>query len=522
MWARTALVVAAGGGLVACSLLVSLDGLNGGGGGSQDASGPGSAGQACFPNGTCDEGLTCVSNVCVATSDASAGDDGAVRGDASSDSGPSALACGSALFTGSSGGAGGVVSAPHIAAYNPSGAFTIEAWVYPTAYPSAGLATIAAHETPSNRSWTLGIDPTGAINFVFSSDGTTLTTAAVSNSYTLPLNTWSHVVGEFDGISETMVWEDGFSSANAYPSVATVNPVTAPLTIGNASGGNAPFTGRIEEVRVSTGFLYPASANGFEPDARLSSSASTLALFHLDDGTKIARDASTHGNDATVLNDATLTNDCAPGVCSWVHLTGGTINVPMPTPDVLTPAHSFTIEGWFREISPDTAVTNGSGGYALYQDDIMAYVGFGFTCSGGGSGSYSVASGSSPFPRSTWHHWAGVFDAVAETITLYVDGVNVASKATGCTSSAAATGLTFGNGQYDIAEVRLSSVVRYSANFAPEKIALRFATDPATLALYHFDEGSGTLAHDSSGTFTDGGLNGYFEGSPLPSFAQCQ
>src|SRR6185436_8777593 len=50
-----------------------------------------------------------------------------------------------------------------------------------------------------------------------------------------------------------------------------------------------------------------------------------------------------------------------------------------------------------------------------------------------------------------------------------------------------------------IDEVRISSVLRYREDFTPPDPAAPFAADPQTLALYHFDEGSGTELKDSSG-----------------------
>jgi hypothetical protein len=44
------------------------------------------------------------------------------------------------------------------------------------------------------------------------------------------------------------------------------------------------------------------------------------------------------------------------------------------------------------------------------------------------------------------------------------------------------------NGFFD--ELRLSSVVRYNSNFVRPQMA--FDTDAITVALYHFDEGTGT------------------------------
>jgi hypothetical protein len=46
-------------------------------------------------------------------------------------------------------------------------------------------------------------------------------------------------------------------------------------------------------------------------------------------------------------------------------------------------------------------------------------------------------------------------------------------------------------------ELRLSTTLRYGSNFTPPTAP--FSTDVDTAALYHFDEGSGTVAADSSG-----------------------
>jgi len=49
-----------------------------------------------------------------------------------------------------------------------------------------------------------------------------------------------------------------------------------------------------------------------------------------------------------------------------------------------------------------------------------------------------------------------------------------------------------------IDEVRISNVARYDKDFEPPKPGERFEPDEHTLALYHFDEGQGEIAHDSS------------------------
>lgn len=57
-----------------------------------------------------------------------------------------------------------------------------------------------------------------------------------------------------------------------------------------------------------------------------------------------------------------------------------------------------------------------------------------------------------------------------------------------------------------IDEVRISKVARYRKDFTPSKD--KFASDPSTLVLYHFDEGEGDTAKDSSDNKYDGRVQG--------------
>jgi len=56
-----------------------------------------------------------------------------------------------------------------------------------------------------------------------------------------------------------------------------------------------------------------------------------------------------------------------------------------------------------------------------------------------------------------------------------------------------------------IDEVRISSIARYTEDFTPQR---RFEPDEHTMALYHFDEGTGDVLKDSSGNGHDGKIVG--------------
>ena len=111
-------------------------------------------------------------------------------------------------------------------------------------------------------------------------------------------------------------------------------------------------------------------------------------------------------------------------------------------------------------------------------------------------------------------HIAGVFDGKQAKLFLdgalqqavLINGPHRASKlalATGCEPNWHAKRRQFQFIQGFIGlidEVRISKTARYSSNFTPAK---RFNSDEHTIALYHFDEGQGTTAHDSSGNGND-------------------
>ena len=99
----------------------------------------------------------------------------------------------------------------------------------------------------------------------------------------------------------------------------------------------------------------------------------------------------------------------------------------------------------------------------------------------------------------TWYHVAVTYSAGSARI--FVDGTpNTAATSVGTLTQGpqfrigGLTGYPFFNGQLD--EVRLSTVVRYSAAFTRPTAA--FTLDASTQALYRFNEGSGQNVADSS------------------------
>lgn len=106
-------------------------------------------------------------------------------------------------------------------------------------------------------------------------------------------------------------------------------------------------------------------------------------------------------------------------------------------------------------------------------------------------------------------HLAGVYDG--STIGLFVDGKSVVTRTTDKPMRGLRGTFRIGYGLQNagfvgiIDEVRFSKVARYAKDFTPQK---RFEPDGDTLALYHFDEGHGTILRDSSGNGHHGKIRG--------------
>lgn len=114
--------------------------------------------------------------------------------------------------------------------------------------------------------------------------------------------------------------------------------------------------------------------------------------------------------------------------------------------------------------------------------------------------------------QGVYHHIAITYSKANSLLTMYIDGVNANSA----TIDIDADSIYYGSDSHDssvnyiglssfagdpqldgtIDEFRVSDTVRYAADFIP---SVPFTQDQYTVALYHFDEGTGQMTADSSG-----------------------
>ena len=199
-----------------------------------------------------------------------------------------------------------------------------------------------------------------------------------------------------------------------------------------------------------------------------------------------------------------------------LNLSGGGASADVPVP-VIDTTQSYTVAAW--------AKLSQLGGYqTLVSIDGNTVSGFFFQLRGDtgkfslsalaqddpNPGPVTVASANDAPVVGTWYHLAGVYDAGAQTLSFYVNGV--LQQKVPYTSAFYVGGHTaigrgfYGGNQTDFVSGAIDDVRLYQAALSDSDItALAHAatkTNPVAqpaAAYYTFDEGTGTTAADSSG-----------------------
>lgn len=162
----------------------------------------------------------------------------------------------SLTFNGSS----AFVQMPSSPVLNITDSLTVEAWVNPLSFATNPFqnSIVCKHGSSANKSgYVLRCGGTGQLSFAIAGDtvngSTTNWAEVISPANALPLNTWSHVAGTFDGTVLKIYVNGNMVASKAY--TGSINESTPyNMRIGRWSDpGQTPsrfFDGKIDEVRV--------------------------------------------------------------------------------------------------------------------------------------------------------------------------------------------------------------------------------------------------------------------------------
>lgn len=148
-------------------------------------------------------------------------------------------------------------------AYTPfqfgAGAFTIEAWVYPTSLGSIG-AICALRDAGVAYSWQLEIRTDGKLYLRISTNGTYDTATPVSTG-TVSANTWTHIAVVRSG--DTLYFFINGAASGSATLTGTLYAANVDFTVGSGKNGSSyyeQFTGYIDDLRITKGVARYTSA----------------------------------------------------------------------------------------------------------------------------------------------------------------------------------------------------------------------------------------------------------------------
>jgi hypothetical protein len=401
------------------------------------------------------------------------------------------------------------LSVPLNSAFDITGDFTVECWVYFTALPSPNqdgnrVASMAGYSngTTANQGFELGVNFTGN-EFAMASWGSGNRAMC---SFTPVLNTWYHFAATKQS-STSRLFINGVSQTLTVNTL-TINsaPASSVLNIGrssSSSGGALNYfhyvPGYISNFRIVKGTaVYTASFT--PPTAPLTAIANTSLLT-----CQANRLIDSSTNNFTITrNGSTSISPFDPFVPSntfrtygstYFDGTGDYLTVPYTT--ALQLPGNFTIECWVNITSKvsnfPTIVNNYStyaanGGVAIFASH-----------NGGTSGKYNIAfNGAFPVINSTtsinygtWQHIALVRSG--STLTLYIDGVANGTSTQSATVTGTANNWWIGTAGDDFSLGYLNGYVSnfrvvkgtavYTANFTPPTAPLTAIANTSLLTL---------------------------------------
>lgn len=362
--------------------------------------------------------------------------------------------------------------------YNFAGNFQFEAWVYPTQADASGSSAVfSSIGQNTNLIYTTS---NGSISFTVA--GTTIISAAGSG---VKLGMWNHIMVNRSG-----------TSVRAFVNGVLVGTASSSATINISSLGYYAFSGAYEINGYATGFLLydynpsvlgPIITQRFQPRTNVPSYSSGMQFMLFMANGQIIDNA--QQNDLLTVGNAQVNTSIKKyGTGSIAFDGSGDSLFVANQSSILMSGGNFTVEAWINPNSFGStynpiianATSNVSTAadlqYFLYLDGsgnptFKAY---------SGSTAYTVASASA-IPTGSWTFIAAVRNG--STLTLYVNGVSVATTTIGtvilngstlalirCGAYQEASVFYYLNGYIDDLRVT-KGIARYTANFTPPSAA---------------------------------------------------
>ncbi|MCE9607273.1 MAG: hypothetical protein K8U03_20500, partial [Planctomycetia bacterium] len=270
------------------------------------------------------------------------------------------------------------------------------------------------------------------------------------------------------------------------------------------------FRGVIDSMRISSSARYDQD---FTPAEKFTPDKATFALYHFDEGQgNVLKDSSGNGYHGKIIGATWVRGGSSPNPTKTATATTASASATPPPPG----DYALNCQGDGPQfVSPHvvapTLMVDARGPLTLearvwpYGHNEGRVLGTADLRLRFRSAQWNISAPGLELTRPTpieyrrWYHLAAV--RAENELRLFVDGKLVArqpySTADGPQGPMTREALEIGGGssQMRIDEIRISKSARYVQDFTPQP---RFTPDADTLALFHCDEGAGTVLKDAS------------------------
>ena len=234
--------------------------------------------------------------------------------------------------------------------------FTVEFWMYLTAYPVGGgyndARTVVSTSSTYPEGWRIDISPTSLIWYTYT-QGIAITTP-------ISINTWTHVAVTHDG-TNTKLYKNGVLAGNA--NTTWTAGASSPFYIGALNSGSYifPYLGYISDVRLVKG-TQVYTGNFVPPSAPLLAVQNTSLLTNMTSAG--IYDAAMMTTMETV-GDAKLSTAVSKFGGSSMNFDGSSTCTILANPALTFGTSDFTIEMWVYSASQSSTgnrtIGNGAG-----------------------------------------------------------------------------------------------------------------------------------------------------------------
>ena len=377
---------------------------------------------------------------------------------------------GSGYFDGS----GDFLTAADSTAWDLSGDYTIEMWLYVTSTPSSPTF-FQLGESSNYLLWYLA----SATKYL-----TLAGSASITASTAMSLNAWNHValVRSGGGTNNTVMYLNGVNVGQTTNTTSFTGSASNGVRIGAEYPSGFYVNGYISDVRIVKGTAVYTGAFT-PPTAPLTAITNTQLLCNF---TNAGILDATSKNDLETVGNAQISTTQSKFGGSSMYFDG--------TGDYLTTINKnitqfgsgdFTIEGWFYKTGTqamrpfgtfDAGASNASASVGMYINATTNIPEFWIVV---GTAFQYVTATTQTITPNTWVHWAVV--RTGNTLRQFVNGVQDGTKGvTGLSANAGGTNVSIGqdglfasnNYQGYIQDFRITKgIARYTSNFTPPTTA---------------------------------------------------